>query len=216
MLRKGCHIKILRLHKRKKHQISIKGYRRQLQTISWLHKILSSHAVLCSIPSAAASGYLLQKSVTFPSYKKEYICIAGAVILFLLTIFIWKFSQKVLYKLFFRVQKNAMKQYPHMYQTGKAPDQNSDYDRKIREAYKAAYQKAYSEADRYYRQKQQKESSNTQDAGFFAGVNTPEEAKKRYKELIKIYHPDNSSGDAASSAIVNEQYRAILKQLNNQ
>lgn len=40
---------------------------------------------------------------------------------------------------------------------------------------------------------------------FFAGTTTPESRKKRFHELLKIYHPDNASGD-------NEMIQEIMKQ----
>lgn len=47
---------------------------------------------------------------------------------------------------------------------------------------------------------------------FFIGVNSRESLKKRYKDLIKIFHPDNMSGDKATLQQINKEYDA-LKQI---
>ena len=41
---------------------------------------------------------------------------------------------------------------------------------------------------------------------FFSGVSTQKALKKRYKDLIKIYHPDGESGDTATVAEINREY----------
>lgn len=41
---------------------------------------------------------------------------------------------------------------------------------------------------------------------FFSGVSNKKALKKRYKDLIKIYHPDGESGDNAMVAEINREY----------
>lgn len=41
---------------------------------------------------------------------------------------------------------------------------------------------------------------------FFLGVNNEQSLKKRYKDLIKIYHPDNLSGDTGAIQEINREY----------
>lgn len=41
---------------------------------------------------------------------------------------------------------------------------------------------------------------------FFAGVNNEESLKKRYKDLMKIYHPDNLAGDSDIVIMINKEY----------
>lgn len=41
---------------------------------------------------------------------------------------------------------------------------------------------------------------------FFCGVDSEEALKKRYKDLIKIYHPDNLNGDKDTIQEINIQY----------
>lgn len=48
---------------------------------------------------------------------------------------------------------------------------------------------------------------------FFKGVKTKEEVKKRYKDLLKIYHPDNISGDKEISLQIQKEYDNCLKKI---
>lgn len=41
---------------------------------------------------------------------------------------------------------------------------------------------------------------------FFVGVEDKQTLKKRYKDLIKIYHPDNISGDVGTIQEINREY----------
>ena len=44
---------------------------------------------------------------------------------------------------------------------------------------------------------------------FFCGVDNEHALKKRYKDLIKIYHPDNSSGDKMTLQEINSEYEKL-------
>jgi hypothetical protein len=44
---------------------------------------------------------------------------------------------------------------------------------------------------------------------FFSGVSTEKALKKRYKDLLKIYHPDAESGDTATVAEINREYEDL-------
>lgn len=46
---------------------------------------------------------------------------------------------------------------------------------------------------------------------FFIGVNSKQALKKRYKDLIKIFHPDNLSGDKATLQEINREYDVLRK-----
>ncbi len=41
---------------------------------------------------------------------------------------------------------------------------------------------------------------------FFVGVADKQSLKKRYKDLIKIYHPDNAAGDIGTIQEINREY----------
>ena len=49
---------------------------------------------------------------------------------------------------------------------------------------------------------------------FFSGVSTQKALTKRYKELIKIYHPDGESGDNATVAEINREYEDLKTQMS--
>lgn len=46
---------------------------------------------------------------------------------------------------------------------------------------------------------------------YFAGVNDKKSLKKRYRDLLKIYHPDNQNGDSAVSKQIQEEYESLSK-----
>lgn len=46
---------------------------------------------------------------------------------------------------------------------------------------------------------------------FFSGVGSEHALKKRYKDLIKIFHPDNASGDNATLLEINREYDNLKK-----
>lgn len=46
---------------------------------------------------------------------------------------------------------------------------------------------------------------------WFAGINSAEELKKRYKELMKIYHPDNQAGDTNAVQRIQDEYEKLLQ-----
>lgn len=47
------------------------------------------------------------------------------------------------------------------------------------------------------------------DTSYFAGVTDRKSLKKRYRDLQKIYHPDNQNGDSAVSKQIKEEYEAL-------
>lgn len=46
----------------------------------------------------------------------------------------------------------------------------------------------------------------------FAGCETPDELKKRYKELLKTYHPDVNIGDTEAMQVINDEYNRLLNE----
>ncbi len=49
---------------------------------------------------------------------------------------------------------------------------------------------------------------------FFSGVSNKKDLKKRYKDLIKIYHPDGEAGDTATVAEINREYDNLKESMN--
>jgi curved DNA-binding protein CbpA len=50
---------------------------------------------------------------------------------------------------------------------------------------------------------------------YFKDVNTLEELRKQYKELLKKYHPDNPQGSTEATQEINSEYDNLFKLLKN-
>ena len=48
---------------------------------------------------------------------------------------------------------------------------------------------------------------------FFSGVKNMRSLKKRYKELIKVFHPDNGAGDAEALQRITDEYEMLKENL---
>ena len=48
---------------------------------------------------------------------------------------------------------------------------------------------------------------------FFKGVNNILGLKKRYRDLLKIFHPDNLCGDTEVLQLINETYESLLEEI---
>ncbi|MBR5359817.1 MAG: J domain-containing protein, partial [Lachnospiraceae bacterium] len=49
---------------------------------------------------------------------------------------------------------------------------------------------------------------------FFIGVNSSLAVRKRYKDLLKIFHPDNLCGDESIVKAINEEYEKLRIEFN--
>ena len=49
----------------------------------------------------------------------------------------------------------------------------------------------------------------------FRGINGPLTLKKRYRELLKIFHPDNLSGDMDMVQLINKEYERLKKEFDS-
>lgn len=65
------------------------------------------------------------------------------------------------------------------------------------------------------KQQQQSQTELSVDVNcyFFRGISNRLTLKKRYKDLIKIYHPDNLAGDTFAIQEINKQYEELQQQL---
>ena len=50
---------------------------------------------------------------------------------------------------------------------------------------------------------------------YFRDVNTLEELRKQYKELLKQYHPDNANGSTEATQEINAEYDRLFKVLKD-
>lgn len=73
--------------------------------------------------------------------------------------------------------------------------------------------KLASERDEIARAKQELQAieQNEHYEIFFVGVNSEASLKKRYKDLLKIFHPDNLNGDNTTIQQINKQYDSLKK-----
>ena len=64
----------------------------------------------------------------------------------------------------------------------------------------------YDMVDDFHAKAQRQLPDNQVGELFFRGVATQQSLKKRYKDLIKIYHPDNVDGDNSLVVEINKEY----------
>lgn len=83
------------------------------------------------------------------------------------------------------------------------------------EADKSIFEKEKKRFEReksYYQQEDViNESFHDSVSYFFKGINGPLTLKKRYKELMKIFHPDNLCGDIGVVQMINKEYEKLKK-----
>ena len=71
-------------------------------------------------------------------------------------------------------------------------------------------QKAFYQRVSDFNAQSEEKSSNVVKADmFFSGVGNKQSLKKRYKDLIKIYHPDNLDGDNNTIQEINSEYNKL-------
>lgn len=65
--------------------------------------------------------------------------------------------------------------------------------------------------DKVYREARRSMSNAENVKIFFKGVSDTESLKKRYKALLKIYHPDNMNGDKDLLQAINTEYERLAR-----
>lgn len=82
---------------------------------------------------------------------------------------------------------------------------------------KIAREKAYIEREKanlkrmQQQQKMAAENVTVKSGTYFAGVTGTVALRKRYKDLLKIYHPDNGNGDSDTLLAINKEYESVKK-----
>lgn len=70
------------------------------------------------------------------------------------------------------------------------------------------------EKEAFRRRERDAEKLTTEHRGvFFAGVKNQLALKKRYKDLLKIYHPDNLAGDKEMMQHISREYESLKRML---
>ena len=86
-----------------------------------------------------------------------------------------------------------------------------DLDRKKLEREKKQYENQRKYSDSYVGTSYSSFKGNAPE--FFKGVNSVLGLKKRYRDLLKIFHPDNLCGDSETVLEINKQYDAMRKRM---
>ena len=200
----------------------LRRYRRKLKFLSGLHKFLLQNQKMCYLPFLILAGYIFARSFKVPSYKLEHMLWAASLLLVFFGFFLVLKAPGLVKKKYFCLQKEALEKYPNLYQETSNVKKSWGFFKKT-----STDQSQNSNETTHEKRKQEQTKNNgpannetnynmagyTQD--FFAGTNDSQGVKLRYKELLKIYHPDNENGDASISAIINNQYKEKLKFVNN-
>ena len=76
-------------------------------------------------------------------------------------------------------------------------------DRKAFQREKDAYEKTYKSL------KNEISGDTIVSSGLFSGVSSYLALRKRYKELIRIFHPDNLDGDNNMALLIKEEYEKL-------
>lgn len=91
-----------------------------------------------------------------------------------------------------------------------------DADRKTFEAKKRAFEYKKYEQESAESFEPLTSEVSADESVFFRGVTHPLALKKRYKDLIKIYHPDNLCGDKTILQQINKEYDRLKKSITYQ
>ena len=108
-------------------------------------------------------------------------------------------------------------------------DENSFFDKKLQILQNGflqldMYRKTFERAKRAYESRKSNDFSESSYNGsnyyykgstpdFFKGVNNILGLKKRYRDLLKIFHPDNLCGDNDTVLEINRQYEVLKKKM---
>lgn len=77
------------------------------------------------------------------------------------------------------------------------------------ESKKAEKRRAFFERVNSYQKTNDNEDNIVHGEMFFKGVASPQALRKRYKDLIKIYHPDSEFGDNQTVQEINREYDSL-------
>lgn len=97
-------------------------------------------------------------------------------------------------------------------------DENMFFDKKLQILQNGFCQldldrKQFEREKKLYRQNLSKKEPFFDNINFFKGVTNQLGLKKRYKDLLKIFHPDNMCGDVDTVKYINEQYELLKKKI---
>ena len=73
------------------------------------------------------------------------------------------------------------------------------------------YEEGYSYEESSSYEKPTNHEETRTEMTWFAGINSADELKKRYRDLMKIYHPDNQAGDTNAVQQIQQEYEQLLE-----
>lgn len=76
----------------------------------------------------------------------------------------------------------------------------------VKEQKKQEKKSGYDDYKQYWQYRNFKQDTKSNETNYFAGITNKEDAKKKYRQLVKEYHPDKTQGDDTVIKIVNKQY----------
>lgn len=82
-------------------------------------------------------------------------------------------------------------------------------DKKKLEQERAYYYRREEKQEQEWQDRQRTDAGCLDTGMFFKGVGNVLALKKRYKDLIKIYHPDNIDGDTGTIQEINREYHQL-------
>lgn len=97
--------------------------------------------------------------------------------------------------------------YDAGYERGYYRGRNETIDRYERERIESSrYEDEYDDDDHI----EEKERMPELPTGFFEGCKSPEAIKRRYRDLCKVYHPDNGNGSEAIFNAICDEYNRLM------
>jgi hypothetical protein len=82
-------------------------------------------------------------------------------------------------------------------------------DKEKFEQQRAFYERVNAFESNQTQQEQFQEGKIVRGDKFFIGVKNKTSLKKRYKDLLKIYHPDNAAGDKSTVQEITDEYQKL-------
>ena len=96
--------------------------------------------------------------------------------------------------------------YDDGYERGYSHGRNEQIDYYERERIESHYDDDYDDEE-YIEEKERMPELPT---GFFEGCKSPDAIKRRYRDLCKVYHPDNGNGSEAIFAAICDEYNRLM------
>lgn len=88
---------------------------------------------------------------------------------------------------------------------------NIEYMEKIIAVYEEQKEYNFQKENNTYQEKKESMERQDENNSLFAGCNDIESIRKRYRELMKIFHPDNSNGDNEMCQEIQSSYEQLCK-----